>query len=77
MQVRSLVSPALLEALASAGLGDTIAIVDSTFPADRYNPFLLLEATFLPISSVALESGAGVVRLPGLPLVAVVREVLA
>ena len=32
--IRSLVSPRLLQALASAGWKDDIAIVDSTFPAE-------------------------------------------
>ena len=36
-KVRSLVPPALLAALATSGMSDTIAFVDSTYPVARWN----------------------------------------
>ena len=60
--IRSLISPSLLHALASAGWEDDIAIVDSTFPADSL--------------SDDKPNTAKVIHLDGVPMVPLVREIM-
>ena len=60
--IRSLISPTLLQALASAGWEDDIAIVDSTFPAES-------------VTSEASTEGK-VISLAGVPMIPLIREIM-
>ena len=75
-KVRSLVPPALLAALATSGMSDTIAFVDTAYPVARWNPPKNSHKFLLPtFSTVALGSKAEMISAQGLPLKALIREV--